>query len=173
MVYIVWAEALIIVVFAVMIMKGLFKRKPAATPSADDAPKRSGPPSNHPYVQRSLRVDVPRVESKIIIIDIDTKRFKALNQKYFIGYIENINLTGLKFSSEYNIPIQENITISLHFSLNDEDFDLHARMARKHEELSSSAVVYGVEFIEVSEKNRERLARVLYQLQIVTNNKAL
>lgn len=118
-------------------------------------------------------MDVPHIESKIIIIDIDTKRFKALNQKYFTGYIENISLTGLKFSSAYNIPIQENITISLHFSLDDEDFTLQARMARKHEELSSSDVVYGVEFIEISEKNRERLARILYQLQIVKNKQAL
>ncbi|MYL29729.1 hypothetical protein GLW03_07825 [Halobacillus halophilus] len=173
MVYIVWAEALIIVLFTVLLMKDLLKKKAADAPTAADSPAGSVPPSKHPYVKRSLRVDVPHIESKIIIIDIDTKRFKALNQKYFTGYIENISLTGLKFSSAYNIPIQENITISLHFSLDDEDFTLQARMARKHEELSSSAVVYGVEFIEISEKNRERLARILYQLQIVKNKQAL
>ncbi|MCA1020548.1 PilZ domain-containing protein [Halobacillus litoralis] len=173
MVYIVWAEALIIVLFTVLLMKVLLKKKAADAPTAADPPAGSVPPSKQPYVKRSLRVDVPHIESKIIIIDIDTKRFKALNQKYFTGYIENISLTGLKFSSAYNIPIQENITISLHFSLDDEDFTLQARMARKHEELSSSDVVYGVEFIEISEKNRERLARILYQLQIVKNKQAL
>ncbi|MYL39227.1 PilZ domain-containing protein [Halobacillus litoralis] len=173
MVYIVWAEALIIVLFTVLLMKDLLKKKAADAPTAAEPTAGSVPPSKQPYVKRSLRVDVPHIESKIIIIDIDTKRFKALNQKYFTGYIENISLTGLKFSSAYNIPIQENITISLHFSLDDEDFTLQARMARKHEELSSSAVVYGVEFIEISEKNRERLARILYQLQIVKNKQAL
>lgn len=127
MVYIVWAEALIIILFTVLLMKDLLKKKAADAPTAADPPAGSVPLSKQPYVKRSLRVDVPHIESKIIIIDIDTKRFKALNQKYFTGYIENISLTGLKFSSAYNIPIQENITISLHFSLDDEDFTLQAR----------------------------------------------
>lgn len=102
-------------------------------------------------------------------INFGDKTLEKLINKKGEGKIRDISLTGLKLICNYDLPVRKKVFLQLHFVLLKEEFLLKGKIVRKEEQMSD--IVYGIEFMEINTKDRNRLYRLIQKAEINRSKK--
>lgn len=70
---------------------------------------------------------------------------------------------------DYDLPVRKQISLQLYFVLQNEEFSFKGKIVRKVEQLNN--IVYGIEFIEVNDKEQQRLHLLIQQMEIERRKK--
>ncbi|WP_462410719.1 PilZ domain-containing protein [Neobacillus sp. Marseille-QA0830] len=79
--------------------------------------------------------------------------------------VKDISVGGVGLVSYYDLPLQQQVFVKLHFYLNGEAFTLDGRIVRKIERINRSSFFYGVELLNLSNKDEERLLKEIVALE--------
>ena len=63
-------------------------------------------------------------------------KLQKLEDKTIDGYIEDISLTGIKFVSNYELPIRSDIRITTSFQLDQFVFSIKGKIVRRQDHLN-------------------------------------
>ena len=79
--------------------------------------------------------------------------------------IVDISAGGAGIISYYDFPLKQQVYVRVHFYLNDEEFSLDGRIVRKIERINKSSFFYGVQFLNLSSRDEERLVKEIYAME--------
>ncbi|TGB01226.1 PilZ domain-containing protein [Halobacillus salinus] len=123
------------------------------------------------YDQRSnFRLELQK-EAKLFIESIDGDKDGRLTGKMINGNIENISVSGIKFTCPYSLPVESNIMVKCVFTLGSTGFHLDAAIVRKEESIKKKQKVYGLKFMNVGHRELERLNVEIRKLDAQKRNK--
>jgi hypothetical protein len=120
--------------------------------------------------RKSFRLQVGSQSCTLQLIEFGDEKLEKLKNKKVTGYIQDISATGLKFVTEYNLPIRKKISVNLNFEMKDQLFTLKADIVRKEEQMDHNNVVYGIKFNN-DEINESKLVSLLNQIQLEQRRK--
>lgn len=119
--------------------------------------------------RRGYRAKLLDQECVIELIDFSDKMLEPLRNRKGKGKIKNISPTGMKMSCEFDLPIQKQIVLLIHFVLNDEEFTFKGKIVRK--EVLMNEIIYGIDFFGADPKEEQRLLQVINRMEIERRNK--
>jgi c-di-GMP-binding flagellar brake protein YcgR len=79
--------------------------------------------------------------------------------------IVDVSAGGVGILSDYDFPLREKVYIKIHLYLNDEEFTLNGRIVRKIEKINKRSIFYGVQFINLSESDENRLIKEIVAME--------
>ncbi|GHH99993.1 PilZ domain-containing protein [Neobacillus kokaensis] len=79
--------------------------------------------------------------------------------------ISDVSAGGAGIISYYDFPLKQKVYVKLHFHLNNESFSLNGRIVRKVERINKSNYFYGLQFLDLSVKEEERLMKEIVALE--------
>lgn len=115
--------------------------------------------------RQDFRLELYNVSAEITILSSEDKRFNQILGKKFTGMIKDLSASGLKLLSEYNLPVKGKFKVKIEFSINQNNFVLHAFLLRKEEHLKENLISYGFQFVEMNRKTKEELIINLHKLE--------
>ncbi|RFU60837.1 PilZ domain-containing protein [Bacillus sp. V59.32b] len=163
--YLVLFEAFLIVLLLILYLRSEKKLKNLNLyHTTNNYPKKGSNETSIEYSiqKRAHRVLVPYIECTVKIVDFGNEKFESLRNKRFIGQVENISVTGVKFVSTYELPVKYEIIGEIYFTLGEKEFNLMGKIVRREDHLNGE-LRYGFEFFELK---REMIA----DLSIILNN---
>ncbi|WP_342429524.1 PilZ domain-containing protein [Neobacillus sp. FSL H8-0543] len=79
--------------------------------------------------------------------------------------IVNISAGGVGVVSYYDFPLKQSIYVRVHFYLNAEEFSLNGRIVRKAERINKSGFLYGIQFLNLSASDQNRLMKEVFAME--------
>lgn len=79
--------------------------------------------------------------------------------------IVDISAGGVGIISYLDLPLKQKVYVRVHFHLNDEVFSLNGRIVRKIERINRSSFLYGIQFLNLSTRDENRLIKEIYALE--------
>jgi hypothetical protein len=104
-----------------------------------------------------LRVEVDKIYCMMTFNDFGDSKLNNLKTKKIDGYIEDISLTGLKFVSNYELPVRSDIKITVSFKLDGFIFTLPGKIVRRADHLNNDFVTYGIKFTSLLPGQQKQL----------------
>ncbi len=101
----------------------------------------------------------------------ENKKLEQLKHKKFTGKIQDISVSGLKFTCPYNLPVKQKIVFNITFSIKNIPFTLKAQFIRKEEYLQKDTFIYGVQFIDISKDEQKHLNLLLNKIELQRRQK--
>lgn len=165
MYYLIFFEAFLIVLLLILYLRSEKNLKNLNLyHTANNYPKKgnSEPSLDYSIQKRAHRVLVPYIECTVKIVELGNEKFESLRNKRFIGQVENISITGVKFVSTFELPVKLEIIGEIYFKLAEQEFNLMGKIVRREDHLKGE-LRYGFEFFDLK---RETIA----DLSIILNN---
>jgi c-di-GMP-binding flagellar brake protein YcgR len=83
------------------------------------------------------------------------------------NYCEIMDLSagGAGIISYYDLPLKKTVYVRVQFFLNDEEFILNGRVVRKSERINRSSYLYGIQFLDLSKYDENRLMKEIVALE--------
>lgn len=119
--------------------------------------------------RQAFRMKLLEQKCALEFVDFGDESLEKLKHRKVEGQIKDISRTGIKLICEFDLPVRKQITLQLNFVLQDEDFSFKGKIVRKEEKLND--ITYGIEFIEVGEKEQQQLFKVLQTMEIERKGK--
>lgn len=82
--------------------------------------------------------------------------------EYFYCEIVDVSAGGVGILSEYDFPLREKVYVKINFYLDNEEFMLNGRIVRKTENIKKRAVLYGIQFVDLSTYDENRLLKTIF-----------
>lgn len=79
------------------------------------------------------------------------------------GWMEHLDLKGLRFTCQLDVPARKDIRIRVHFALHDEDYSIDGTLLRKEEYLRSQQLAYGIAFRDMDVETYRTLREGLHR----------
>lgn len=106
-----------------------------------------------------LRVDLKNSIMEVLKIgNIDVNEFDDCQ-------ISDVSAGGAGIVSYYDLPLKQKVYVKLHFYLNNESFSLNGRIVRKVERINKNNYFYGIQFLDLSIPEEERLIKEIVALE--------
>jgi c-di-GMP-binding flagellar brake protein YcgR len=106
-----------------------------------------------------IRVNIKNTLMEVLKIgSIDVNEFNYCE-------IVDVSAGGVGIQSDYDFPLRQKVYVRMHFNLNDEEFSLNGRIARKIESLHKRSVFYGIQFINLSTNDENRLIKEIVAME--------
>lgn len=121
----------------------------------------------------NYRVNLNHVGCEVMLSDFGNPKLCKLKGKKIAGSIEDLSLSGLKFTSNYELPVRSHISIIVTFGLGDINLKLKGKIVRREDHVYNNMVSYGVQFAELPTGDKKDLNRELFKLQRTQYAKAL
>ncbi|RYM05907.1 PilZ domain-containing protein [Sporolactobacillus sp. THM7-7] len=112
------------------------------------------------------RIQMNREACTIRIIDFGEQCLKRLNNRTFNGAIIDISLGGLKFSSDIDFPIKDDVLIELSFQVAERKLRLKGTIVRKEMKRRLATIFYGVQFRHLTSKEEKDLQHAINQMDL-------
>jgi c-di-GMP-binding flagellar brake protein YcgR len=106
-----------------------------------------------------LRVNIK--DSVMEIIKIGNKDIT----EYDYCEIMDLSAGGAGIVSYYDLPLKKTVYVRVQFFLNDEEFILNGRVVRKSERINRSSYFYGIQFLNLSKYDENRLMKEIVALE--------
>ncbi|MFC7321260.1 PilZ domain-containing protein [Halobacillus campisalis] len=113
----------------------------------------------------SFRLTLNRKDCTLVLKESTHGNMEKLKERSLKGYIENISASGVKFVCRYDLPVKFNFKVTSVFELRGEEFSLGADIVRKEEHTNHQLMIYGLQFVEMTAKDQERLSIVLHRIE--------
>jgi c-di-GMP-binding flagellar brake protein YcgR len=88
----------------------------------------------------------------------------SVNQNDYCEIVD-ISAGGAGIVSYYDLPLKQSVFVRIHFYLNDEEFSLNGRVVRKIERINKSSFFYGIQFLNLSTRDENRLIKEIVALE--------
>lgn len=85
--------------------------------------------------------------------------------EYVYCEIVDVSAGGVGILSDYDFPLREKVYVKVHFYLDHEEFMLNGRIVRKIENIKKRAVLYGIQFVDLSASDEERLLKTIVAME--------
>ncbi|WP_249310469.1 PilZ domain-containing protein [Bacillus sp. FJAT-49736] len=108
--------------------------------------------------RKNFRVEVDNLYCIIKFNHFGNPKYEKLKDKTIEGYIEDISLSGMKFSSDYELPVRSDINILISFQLDHLVFSVKGKIVRRQDHLNNENVTYGIEFAELLPNQEKQLS---------------
>ncbi|MEH7009956.1 PilZ domain-containing protein [Neobacillus niacini] len=79
--------------------------------------------------------------------------------------IVDISAGGVGIISYLDFTLKQNVYVRVHFYLNEDAFSLNGRIVRKIERINRSSFLYGIQFLNLSTKDENRLIKEIVALE--------
>jgi c-di-GMP-binding flagellar brake protein YcgR len=79
--------------------------------------------------------------------------------------IVDVSAGGVGIISYQDLPLKQKVYVRVHFYLNDEAFSLNGRIVRKIERINRNSFLYGIQFLDLSTRDENRLIKEIYALE--------
>ncbi|WP_045518449.1 PilZ domain-containing protein [Neobacillus niacini] len=79
--------------------------------------------------------------------------------------IVDISAGGVGIISYLDFTLKQNVYVRVHFYLNEEAFSLNGRIVRKIERINRNSFLYGIQFLNLSTKDENRLIKEIVALE--------
>lgn len=119
--------------------------------------------------RKSFRVDLTMIECKFKEISIGHKDVEESIQKQ--GMISDLSVTGMQLRTESDLPVREPVVLEISFQIKDHPFHFIGIVRRKFEFMNKLHLTYGIEFKELSSRDRKALFHILNQIEIEKKKK--
>jgi c-di-GMP-binding flagellar brake protein YcgR len=88
----------------------------------------------------------------------------SVNQNDYCEIVD-ISAGGAGIVSYYDLPLKQSVFVRIHFYLNDEEFSLNGRVVRKIERINKSSFFYGIQFLNLTTRDENRLIKEIVALE--------
>jgi c-di-GMP-binding flagellar brake protein YcgR len=88
----------------------------------------------------------------------------SVNQNDYCEIVD-ISAGGAGIVSYYDFPLKQSVFVRIHFYLNDEEFSLNGRVVRKTERINKSSFFYGIQFLNLTTRDENRLIKEIVALE--------
>lgn len=88
----------------------------------------------------------------------------SVNQNDYCEIVD-ISAGGAGIVSYYDLPLKQSVFVRVHFYLNDEEFSLNGRVVRKTERINKSSFFYGIQFLNLTTRDENRLIKEIVALE--------
>jgi c-di-GMP-binding flagellar brake protein YcgR len=88
----------------------------------------------------------------------------SVNQNDYCEIVD-ISAGGAGIVSYYDLPLKQSVFVRVHFYLNDEEFSLNGRVVRKTERINKSSFFYGIQFLNLTTRDENRLLKEIVALE--------
>jgi c-di-GMP-binding flagellar brake protein YcgR len=85
--------------------------------------------------------------------------------QYVYCEIVDVSAGGVGILIDYDFPLREKVYVKVHFYLDNEEFILNGRIVRKIEKLKKRAVLYGIQFVDLSANDENRLMKTIVSME--------
>lgn len=120
--------------------------------------KQADKPANQ---RKNFRV---RVELKNSIMEVLKVGSTEINEHDACEIID-ISTGGVGVVSYCDLPLKQQVFIRVHFYLNNETFSINGRIVRKIERINKNSFLYGVQFLELSPREENRLLKEIVAIE--------
>ncbi|MCQ6278573.1 PilZ domain-containing protein [Bacillus sp. EB600] len=160
--YIILLLSIIILLFSLVIPsienKLLVKKARKDSAKAEIPPKTVIQPNGTQKNKRkNFRVKANDIYCIVKFDHFGDPKLQKLKDKTIEGYIEDISLTGMKFVSNYELPVRSDIRITTSFQLDQFVFSLKGKIVRRQDHLKFENVIYGIEFTDLLPNQQKQL----------------
>ncbi len=131
----------------------------------DKAPSVGTPRKNR---RKCIRVPVENEFCTVSFYEIGNPKFRSLRNKKITGYIKDISLSGLKMTSNFELPVRSDICVMISFELHGIPLILKGKIVRREDHLGEEFVVYGIEFQNLSRQAQLELSKFINNKTKVT-----
>ncbi|MDR7080079.1 c-di-GMP-binding flagellar brake protein YcgR [Neobacillus niacini] len=105
-----------------------------------------------------------RINIKNTVMEV--LKIGSLNVNEYIDCeIVDVSVGGVGILSDYDFPLREKVYVRVHFYLDHEEFLLNGRIVRKVENIKKRAVIYGIQFIDLSAIDENRLMKTIFAME--------
>lgn len=115
--------------------------------------------------RKCLRVEVDKIYCMMEFNDFGDSKLKNLTSKKIDGHIEDISLSGIKFVSNYELPVRSDIKITVSFKLDDFVFTISGKIVRRMDHLDNEFVTYGIQFTDLLPSQQKQLNGLINKRQ--------
>jgi c-di-GMP-binding flagellar brake protein YcgR len=126
-----------------------------------EIPKEVKKPNSENNRRMCLRVEVDKIFCMMQFDDFGDSKLNNLKSKKIDGYIEDISLTGLKFVSNFELPVRSNINITVSFKLDGFVFAIPGKIVRRADHLNNDFVTYGIQFTSLLPNQQKQLNELI------------
>ncbi len=105
-----------------------------------------------------------RVMIKNSLMEVLKVGSTSVNQNDYCEIVD-ISAGGAGIVSYYDLPLKQSVFVRIHFYLNDEEFSLNGRVVRKIERINKSSFFYGIQFLNLSTRDENRLIKEIVALE--------
>jgi hypothetical protein len=105
-----------------------------------------------------------RVNMKNSVMEVLKVGSLEVNQNDYCEIVD-ISAGGVGLISYYDFPLKQQVYVRVHFYLNDEEFSLDGRIVRKIERINKSSYFYGIQFLNLSARNENRLLKEIFAME--------
>lgn len=120
-------------------------------------PINSKPLKTYKDKRNCVRVPVNNIYCIAKFDHFGDPKLQKLNDKTIDGHIEDISLSGLKFVSNFELPVRSDIRTTISFHLGEFVFSIKGKIIRRQDHLNFENVIYGVEFTEMLPNQQKQL----------------
>ncbi|MEC1522159.1 PilZ domain-containing protein [Neobacillus niacini] len=85
--------------------------------------------------------------------------------EYIYCEVVDVSAGGVGILSEYDFPLREKVYVKINFYLDNEEFMLNGRIVRKTENIKKRAVLYGIQFVDLSTYDENRLLKIIFAME--------
>jgi c-di-GMP-binding flagellar brake protein YcgR len=85
--------------------------------------------------------------------------------QYVYCEIVDVSAGGVGILIDYDFPLREKVYVKVHFYLDQEEFMLNGRIVRKTENIKKRAVLYGIQFVDLSTYDENRLLKTIFAME--------
>ncbi|MDQ0231416.1 PilZ domain-containing protein [Metabacillus malikii] len=168
--YLLIAQSVLILFLLFLYLRGeyLLKKKVEKSQVDEDFQTESA----HVNKRMHYRLGIEDTPCSISVIGIGkTNDGKRLKSKSIKGYLDNISATGLKFTTNTDLPVKDLLTIEVDFQIKEKNYTIQGKIVRREELLEDGLYGYGVEFHQISRAQMAELSNTLLQLEAETLKK--
>jgi hypothetical protein len=126
-----------------------------------EIPKEVKKPKSENNRRKCLRIEVEKIYCMMKFDEFGDSKLNNLKSKTIDGYIEDISLTGLKFVSNFELPVRSDIKITVSFKLDNFVFILPGKIVRRSDHLNNDFVTYGIQFTSLLPGQQKQLNRLI------------
>lgn len=116
--------------------------------------------------RKCFRVNVEHLLCTITFYEFGNEKLQPLKGKTIQANIEDISLSGLKLSSNYELPVRSDIRIAVSFKLEDFVFSVNSKIVRREDHIDQELVYYGAEFLNMMPNHEKQLSTVLNNIRM-------
>lgn len=105
-----------------------------------------------------------RINIKNTLMEVLKIGSLSVNQ-YVYCEIVDVSAGGVGILIDYDFPLREKVYVKVHFYLDHEEFKLNGRIVRKTENIKKRAVLYGIQFVDLSTYDENRLLKTIFAME--------